>query len=117
MSKMDSRCPRQLEELPETWCPLSVLRLKAMRTAGRELTEEEESLLPGCPWCVDHQLSNYCFFKYIADFTGQKAPSDMEIASLLNVSVDTVKKIEKTAINKFRNTPEFDDLIEEPKED
>lgn len=109
-SKMDNRCPRQLEEVPDTWCPLAVLRLKAVRNAGKELTEEEEALLPGCPWSVDHQLANYCFFKYILEYTGDKAPSDMEIASLLNVSTDTVKKIEKTALGKMREDDAFSNM-------
>jgi hypothetical protein len=101
---MDNRCPRQLEEVPDTWCPLAVLRLKSIRNAGQELSEEEEAKLPGCPWAVDHQLANYCFFKYI------KAPSDMEIASLLNVSTETVKKIEKIALGKMREDDAFSNM-------
>ena len=97
-SKMDERCPRRLEEMPNSWCPLAVMRLKAIRNAGRELTEEEEALLPGCPWAVDHQLAHYCLFEYLAKFTSEKSVSDIELAALLNVSVDTVKKIEKTAL-------------------
>jgi hypothetical protein len=102
---MDKRCPRQLETMPDTWCPLAVLRLKAIRNAGRELTEEEEEMLPGCPWAVDHQLAHYCFFKYVAEFAQNRTVSDMELAALLNVSVETIKKIEKTALSKMRNHP------------
>lgn len=109
-ASMDTRCPRQLEDMPDTWCELAVLRLKAIRNAGRELTEEEESKLPGCPWAIDHQLANYCFFKYILEYTGDKTPSDMEIASLLNVSTETVKKIEKTALDKMRTDDAFSDM-------
>jgi hypothetical protein len=88
--------------MPTSWCPLAVLRLKAIRNAGRELTEEEEALLPGCQWAVDHQLAHYCFFNYLTNFTADKQVSDIELAALLNVSVDTVKKIEKQALNKMR---------------
>ena len=121
VSKMDARCPRQLDTVPESWCPLAVLRLKAIRNAGRELTEEEEEKLPGCSWAVDHQLANYCFFNYVADFASEKTPSDMEVASLLNVSVETIKKIEKVALEKMKNSPEFEgfscrDLIKDNKE-
>jgi hypothetical protein len=108
--KMDTRCPRQLNEMPDKWCELAVLRLKAIRNAGRELTEEEEEKLPGCPWAIDHQLAHYCFFQYIAEFTSDKPLSDIEIAALLNVSTDTVKKIEKVGITKIRNAKEFSDL-------
>jgi hypothetical protein len=107
---MDKRCPRALESLPGDWCPLAVMRLKAIRTAGRELTEEEESKLPGCPWAVNHQLANYCFFKYIREFSGDKPPSDIEVASLNCMSVDAVKKTEKVALNKIRDTEQFKDL-------
>lgn len=109
-SKMDKRCPRRLEEMPDSWCPLAVMRLKAIRNAGRELTEDEEALLPGCPWAVDHQLAHYCFFEYLSKFTTEKSISDIELASLLNVSVDTIKKIEKTALTKMRDHKSFSDL-------
>lgn len=107
---MDSRCPRNLEEMPDSWCPLAVLRLKAIRNAGRELTEEEEALLPGCPWAIDHQLAHYCFFKYLTEYTSEKSVSDIELAALLNVSVETIKKIEKTALTKMREHKSFSDL-------
>lgn len=111
-NKMDKRCPRALECTPDAWCPLAVMRLKAIRTAGRELTEDEESKLPGCPWAVNHQLANYCFFKYIKDYAADKPPSDVEIASLNGISVDTVKKTEKSAISKIRDTEQFSSLKE-----
>jgi hypothetical protein len=111
-NKMDPRCPRALDVLPNEWCPLAVMRLRAIRTAGRELTEDEESKLPGCPWAVNHQLANYCFFKYIKDFAGDKPPSDMEIASLNCISVEAVKKTEKSALTKIRETDQFQELKE-----
>lgn len=107
---MDKRCPRRLENMPDSWCPLAVLRLKAIRNAGRELSEDEEALLPGCPWAVDHQLAHYCFFEYLTKYTTEKSVSDIELAALLNVSVDTVKKIEKGALTKMRDHKSFSDL-------
>lgn len=108
--KMDARCPRRLEDMPDNWCPLAVLRLKAIRNAGRELSEEEEALLPGCPWAIDHQLAHYCFFQYLTTYTTEKSVSDIELAALLNVSVETVKKIEKTALSKMREHKSFSGL-------
>ena len=110
---MDNRCPRKLETHPDSWCPLAVLRLKAIRNAGKELTEEEEAKLPGCPWAVNHQLANYCFFKWSKDYSGDKPLSDVEIASLNNVSVETVKKTEKEALVKFRESEQFAEIKEE----
>ena len=107
---MDPRCPRRLEEMPDSWCPLAVLRLKAIRNAGRELTEEEEALLPGCPWAIDHQLAHYCFFKYLTEYTSEKSVSDIELAALLNVSVETIKKIEKTGLTRMREHKTFSEL-------
>lgn len=99
--KMDSRCPRKLDELPCEFCPLAVLRLKALRNSEKELTEKEENKLPGCPWSINHQMSNYCFFNYLKDYLND-APSDKEIAHMNNISVETIKKIEKEAIEKVK---------------
>lgn len=110
---MDKRCPRQLNELPDTWCPLAVQRLKALRHAGKELSEEEEALLPGCPWAVNHQLANYCFFNMIHEFLPEKTLSDMEIAHFCSISIDSVKKIEKGSISKIRDTSVFKEVMDE----
>ncbi len=109
---MDDRCPRKLSKTPGKWCELAVMRLKAIRQAGRELSEEEESKLPGCPWAVNHQLANYCFFKYIKEYAVDKPPTDVEIAALNCVSVETVKKTEKSALLKIRVADEFVNLKE-----
>lgn len=98
---MDSRCPRKLDDLPCDYCPLAVLRLKALRNSDKELTEIEENLLPGCAWAVNHQMSNYCFFSYLKDYLNE-SPSDKEIAHMNNISVDTVKKIEKEAMTQIK---------------
>lgn len=112
--KMDSRCPLKLEEQPERFCPLAVQRLKALRHAGRELTEEEEALLPGCKWAISHQLSNYCFFNYISQYpSDKKTTSDMETAHLCSISIETVKQIEKTAIKKLKDTDDLKEVAEE----
>lgn len=110
--KFDCRCPLKLDSAPDSWCSLAVQRLKALRNAGKELTEEEESKLPGCVWAIDHQLANYCFFKYMKEYS-DKNLSDMEIASLNNISIDTVKKIEKTALTKVRENAKFKRIKDE----
>lgn len=109
---MDNRCHRQLKEMPCSYCPLAVQRLKAIRHAGRELTEEEESALPGCPWAINHQLANYCFFKFIAEFTPDDKPlSDMEIAHFCSISTETVKKVEKKGLQKMREDHDIAEII------
>jgi hypothetical protein len=109
---MDDRCPRQLEEFPETWCPQAVIRLKAIRNAGRELTEEEETLLPGCPWAINCQVANYCFFQYVEHILPEKPLADVEVAGLLNVSVDVVKRTERSGLSKMRQDETIQELGE-----
>jgi len=113
MSKFDSRCPRQLSSAPDVYCPLAVTRLRAIRTAGKELTEEEEARLNGCPWSINSQTACYCFFKYMDEFAGDQTLSDIEVAALNCLSIETVKKVEKDAINKIRNREEFIRLKED----
>ena len=112
LTKMDSRCPRGLKCLPNEYCSLAVQRLKALRYAGRELTEEEEELLPGCKWAVQNQTANYCHFDLIANHLPNRSMSDMEIAHTCSVSVETVKKIEKVAIEKLKNSTVFKEIAE-----
>jgi hypothetical protein len=112
-TKFDKRCPRQLSCAPTSYCPLAVQRLKAIRHAGRELSEEEEMSLQGCNYAINHQLANYCFFKFISDFSPDEKPlSDMEIAHFCSISVDSVKKIEKKAISKMRETSDIKEIID-----
>lgn len=109
-NSMDKRCPRSLKTEPTSWCPLAVMRLKAIRNAGRELTEDEEANLPGCPWAINHQLANYCFFKFMSEYGDGNQASDNEIAALLYLSPETVKKVEKTSLNKVREQESFKEL-------
>lgn len=108
---MDSRCPLELECQPDSWCPLAVMRLKAMRNAGRPLTEEEEAKLPGCPWAINHQLANYCFFNYMSKYM-DKNLSDKEMASLMEISEEEVKVIQQNAFKKMKDSKAFKELIE-----
>jgi hypothetical protein len=106
--KMDHRCPRKLKGFPTTWCPLAVLRLKQLRNVDHEMSEHEEYNSVGCNFAINHQLANYCFFNYIANFLNETAPpSEVEIAHLLNISVESVKRYQKRALEKMRDTKEF----------
>jgi len=109
---MDCRCPLQLSDTPSKFCPLAVQRLKAIRNVGKELTEEEENKLPGCCWAVQAQLANYCFFKLAEDTLSNGGLSDNDIAYMNNISVDTVKKIEKKAINQIKDADIYEELRE-----
>ena len=111
-NKLDARCPRRLKDFPETYCPLAVLRLKALRNAGRELTEQEENNLQGCPFSIAHQLSCYCFFKYMTQYYPNKPLADIEIAHYNSVSLETVKKISQSSIIKMSQLDDFAEISE-----
>lgn len=108
---MDPRCPRKLKQHPRTWCPLGVLRLKALRNADHELTDEELITLSGCPWSINHQMSNYCFFKYAKKYL-DRTISDIESAHMNNISAETVKKTIARALDKLRDSNFVKDIAE-----
>ena len=66
--------------------------------------------MPGCPWAVNSQMANYCFFKYLDEFAGDVTLSDVEVASLNCLSIETVKRVEREALNKIRGREEFQQL-------
>lgn len=108
--EMDERCILGLSCLPDDICHAAVRRLRAIKSAGRPLTEEEEAVLPGCPWAIQHQKSNYCFFKYMKDYMGESSPSDQEIAHMLKCSQQDVSKSFKSSLNKVKNSDFIDNL-------
>lgn len=86
------------------------MRLKAIRNAPHELTEDEESRLPGCPWAINCQVANYCFFQYVEHVLPEKPLADVEVAGLLNLSVETVRRLERSAMAKLRQDPTLQEL-------
>jgi hypothetical protein len=70
---------------------------------GQEPSEEDEGKMVGCPWAISHQLSGYCYFVYEAKFLPEQGLSDAEIASLLNLSVPTIKGTHDVALGKMRD--------------
>lgn len=106
---MDARCPLKLKEYPTSFCPMAVLRLKALKRLDATPTEKEEDRLPGCPYSINHQQSCYCFFKYARDYLAKEVPH-YEIAHLLGISEEEVYLIEKSAIDKFKNNKAIDQI-------
>lgn len=104
------KCPRKLDSLPTEWCPLAVLRLKALRSSKKELSEADEAKQPGCPWAINDQMSGYCWFVYEAYNMPESPMSDVDIAAMLHVSTDTVKKTAERAMDKVRSTKEIKEI-------
>ncbi len=48
-------------------------------------------------------MSCYCWFVYEAKFLSESPKNDAEIAALLNLSVDTVKKTAEGALQKLQS--------------
>ena len=108
--EMDDRCLLGLHSMPENICYAAVRRLQAIKTAGKQLTEEEVSVLPGCPWAIQHQRSHYCFFKYLKDYIKENPPSEQEMAHMLHCSIEDVKKAERSAMSKVKSSRFIDSL-------
>lgn len=115
--RFKSRCPRKLDAITTEWCPLAVLRLKTLRASKKELTEAEEAALPGCPWAIDDQLSGYCWFAYEAHNMPENPPADVDIAAMLHVSTDTVRKTVDRAINKIQTCQAIKEIRESHKDE
>lgn len=103
--------------MTKEWCPLAVLRLKALRAAKKELSEVEEATLPGCGWAIDDQLSGYCWFAYEAYNMPETPPADVDIAAMLHVSTDTVKKTADRAIQKIQSCQAIKEIRESHKDE
>lgn len=114
MSDLEERfckqCPRKLKKLPNSICPLAVMRLKHLRSLGEEPSEEEEQAMVGCSWAIAHQLSGYCYFVYEAKFLPEQGLSDAEIAGLLNISPITVKTTYDNALSKLKQASFVNEL-------
>ena len=104
------KCIRQLDQLPQGWCPAAVMRLKYLKSLDREPTEEDEKNAPGCPWAVSEQLSGYCWFAYEAKYLPDQPLSDQDIAANLQISVEAVKETAEKAIKKIQNNSEIKEI-------
>lgn len=108
-SGMDSRCPMQLKEYPTTFCPMAVIRLKAVKSAESFPSEEEEAGMPGCDFAINHQQSCYCWFRYARDYLSRET-SHYEIAHLLNIPEEEVVAIEVAAMEKVKRSAQISEI-------
>lgn len=100
MTKQQTRfqqtCPRKLEKLPNTQCPLAVESIEAIKAGQPEKVT--------CPFFINDMHSNYCFWKYM-DEDGEALDSARRIAQLSVMQEAEVKEI----INKI---PEILKLVD-----
>ena len=113
---MDDRCPRKLKQPPTHFCPLAVARLryrdgiKDDSKRKKELTEPKDA--PGCPWAVRSHQHGYCFFKLLEDPQNPEKFTDSQIAHMIGVSEEAVKKIADRVLKKAANIKAFKEIKE-----
>jgi len=97
-------CPRKLEKLPDAICPFGLQRARWTRDNAGYLPFQEK-IASGCTWGIlTEDKHSYCFFKLMALTDGQ-AFSEQEMALLLGLSKEQIKKIQETAIKKLIKEP------------
>jgi hypothetical protein len=69
---------------------MAIQKIKAIKY-GAPGTEEDK--VPGCPFYIMHQLSNYCFFQYMEKYGENKELSEEEIAAYLLMTPEEVATI------------------------
>lgn len=96
-------CPLKLKRFPEEICELGLQRARWTKDHTGYLAFEEKQA-PGCVWGIPTEdKHSYCFFKFMADSEGKQFDEN-EIANLLGLSKDQIKKIIETATIKLKNT-------------
>lgn len=97
-----NQCPRHLDFLPETACPLGKISAD---------TGEPDK---GCPWFINSAQDNYCFWKWmrrVSDKEGFMEPlMQHEISEFLCHSSTKIHAIYKEAIIKIQEHPEYEEL-------
>jgi hypothetical protein len=102
-------CIRGLKIPPPTPCALGRQR------AESELHNKNKESHSGCPWFVNSEEHNYCFWSLAQEMDGQQLP-DKEIAKLNCLETSEVERVVQTALKKLQNnvhaSPEIQDWIE-----
>jgi hypothetical protein len=117
---MDKRCPRNLKQPPQHFCPLAVARLRWRDAVKddprhkRELSEPKDA--PGCPWAVRSHEHGYCFFALNQSPNAPEKFTDSQIAHLEGIPEAAVKKIADKAIKKSAQMKVFKEIRETHKD-
>lgn len=95
--KMDPRCPRGLEYLPCTHCPMGKNKADRMESGRLNMDTVKDN---ECIWYINNSDSNYCYFKYIKDLDlgCGKTHTLKEASDLLSTSINNIKLRETEAL-------------------
>lgn len=94
-------CPRKLNNLPDSPCPLALMRLELLRSGKRESPE-----LPGCPYAITERQHNYCFWS-LADSDDFGPMTTKEICKSLSLTSAQIEKAEKSAIKTLQEMGQY----------
>lgn len=83
-TRFQQTCPRKLDKLPATACPLAVESIEAIKAGQPEKVT--------CPFFVNDLHSNYCFWKFM-DEDGEAIDSARRLAQLNVMQEAEVKEI------------------------
>lgn len=83
-TRFQQTCPRKLDRLPSTHCPLAVESIEALKAGQLDKVT--------CPFFVNDLYSNYCFWKFM-DEDGEAIDSARRIAQLNVMQEAEVKDI------------------------
>lgn len=90
-------CPRKLNNLPDSPCPLALVRMELIKAGKRESPD-----LPGCPYAITERRHNYCFWS-LADSDSFGAMSSKEISKSLSLTSAQIEKAEKSAVQSLKD--------------
>lgn len=95
-------CPQKLGYFPETACPLG------------KYSAETKDTEKGCPWYVNSEQDNYCFWKWVRRVSNEEGFMEPllqhEISELLCMSTTKIHASFKEALEIIQEYEEFEDL-------
>lgn len=93
-------CPNRLgNDTPSPLATNTIATLKNKRSRTRGMSMKDSEL--DCPWYINSKDAMYCFWNYQRQMDGRQH-SIAEIATLLEMSEPNVRKVLKSATEKFK---------------
>ena len=106
VSKFCERCPRRLNNTPDSPCTLGMEYAESQAEDRRKRDVDER----GCLWGISSAAHNYCFWKY-AETLDEPVP-DEEISALLGLTKSGIDKTLSSAIEKLKKIKDTEELLE-----
>lgn len=108
-SRFNQVCPRRLNSLPDSPCPLALERINAIQNQ-KDKRGKDIDTLRGCSWYCTSSDANYCFFSQINEDPGPY--SDEDIAAQLSMTTAQVAKNFELGTAKLRSQKDTEEMQE-----